>query len=203
MVNIIDHSRGNDVGLQAFLFGVVIKTEPPASAENELIEMRAVAYDLLLNERFSLSFKRNFHSSSVLCPSRQLYFYQAQGESCLKGNANRISHHLFRCDLRNTSSGKVRKSPSYPKWGTMTTDSSGLLLPVPRDLTHDQVIKSHLQTEASWRGSRGEMEYSPGWGWRQNPPRSQGQKAAVRSTPSVATLILWPVRGTETFPGLG
>ena len=44
MVNIIDHSRGNDVGLQAFLLGDVIQTEPPASAENKWIEMRAVAY---------------------------------------------------------------------------------------------------------------------------------------------------------------
>lgn len=33
MVNIIDHSRGNDLGLQAFLFGHVIKTGPPASVQ--------------------------------------------------------------------------------------------------------------------------------------------------------------------------
>lgn len=33
VVNIIDHSRGNDLRLQTFLFGDVIKTEPPASAE--------------------------------------------------------------------------------------------------------------------------------------------------------------------------
>lgn len=33
MVNIVDHSRGNDFGLQAFLLGGVIKTEPPAPAE--------------------------------------------------------------------------------------------------------------------------------------------------------------------------
>ena len=35
VVNIIDHSRGNDVGLQAFLLGDVIQTEPPASAKNK------------------------------------------------------------------------------------------------------------------------------------------------------------------------
>lgn len=47
MVNIIDHSRGNDLGLQAFLFGHVIKAGPPASARSKLIEIRAVAYDFL------------------------------------------------------------------------------------------------------------------------------------------------------------
>lgn len=66
VVNIIDHSRGDDFGLQAFLFGNVIKTEPPASAENKWIEMRAVASDFFLNESSSLSFKRNFYSSSLL-----------------------------------------------------------------------------------------------------------------------------------------
>lgn len=33
MMNIIDHSRSNDLGLQAFLLGHVIETEPPASIQ--------------------------------------------------------------------------------------------------------------------------------------------------------------------------
>lgn len=47
VVYIIDHPRSNDLGLQAFLLGHVIKTEPPASAEKKLIEIRAYAYDFL------------------------------------------------------------------------------------------------------------------------------------------------------------
>lgn len=47
VVNVIDHSRGNDLGLQAFLLGLIIKTEPPASAEKKLMGMRRDTYDSL------------------------------------------------------------------------------------------------------------------------------------------------------------
>lgn len=33
MVNIIDHSRGNDLGLQAFLLGDIIETKPPSPVQ--------------------------------------------------------------------------------------------------------------------------------------------------------------------------
>lgn len=49
VVNIIDHSRGNDLGLQAFLLGDVIKTEPPSSAENKLMDVKADVYNFLLS----------------------------------------------------------------------------------------------------------------------------------------------------------
>lgn len=52
VVNVIDHSRGNDLGLQAFLLGHIIKTEPPASAEMKLIEMRRDTYDFLCLQSF-------------------------------------------------------------------------------------------------------------------------------------------------------
>ena len=70
VVNIIDHSRGNDVGLQAFLLGDVIQTEPPASAEKQVNRNESSGLHFLLNETFSFSFKRNFYFSSILCPLR-------------------------------------------------------------------------------------------------------------------------------------
>lgn len=40
VVNVIDHSRGNDLGLETFLLGHIIQTEPPASTEKKLIGVR-------------------------------------------------------------------------------------------------------------------------------------------------------------------
>lgn len=76
VVHIIDHSRGNDLGLQAFLLGNVIKTEPPASAEKKFIEMRAGAYGCLHLESFIQQKCLPFYYT--LCPSSQVSFLEAE-----------------------------------------------------------------------------------------------------------------------------
>lgn len=64
MVNIVDHSRGNDLGLQAFLLGDIIETEPPAPAEMKTSQ-RKWEQLLRISFVFSLSFNRNFHPCSL------------------------------------------------------------------------------------------------------------------------------------------
>lgn len=44
VMNIVNYSRSNDVGLQAFLAGDIIKTEPPASAANKSIKTRSILF---------------------------------------------------------------------------------------------------------------------------------------------------------------
>jgi hypothetical protein len=68
VMNIVNYSRSNDVGLQAFLAGDIIKTEPPASAANKSIKTRSVACDSLQSS------SRHFHHNNLtLHLSKQPY----------------------------------------------------------------------------------------------------------------------------------
>lgn len=61
VVDIIDHSRSNDIGLQAFLLGNIIKTESPAPAANKSTNNRATA-----RNSFQSSNRHFHHNDSFL-----------------------------------------------------------------------------------------------------------------------------------------
>lgn len=61
VVDIIDHSRSDDVGLQTFLLGNIIKTEPPAPAANKSTNTRASA-----RNSFQSSNRHFHHNDSFL-----------------------------------------------------------------------------------------------------------------------------------------
>lgn len=61
VVDVIDHSRSDDIGLQTFLLGNIIKTEPPAPAANKSTNTTASA-----RNSFQFSSRHFHHNDSFL-----------------------------------------------------------------------------------------------------------------------------------------